>query len=40
MSGIDLETLRQEGGWKDLRMVQRYATVSSAHRQAQMKKLK
>jgi integrase len=40
MSGIDLETLRQEGGWKDLRMVQRYATVSSEHRQAQMKKLK
>jgi integrase len=40
MSGIDLETIRQEGGWKDLRMVQRYATVSSAHRQEQMKKLK
>jgi len=40
MAGIDLETLRQEGGWKDLRMVQHYATVSSAHRQLEMGKLK
>jgi hypothetical protein len=40
MAGIDLETLRQEGGWKDLRMVQRYATVSVEHRKLQMRKLK
>ena len=40
MAGIDLETIRLEGGWKDLRMVQRYATVSSEHRQAEMQKLK
>jgi integrase len=32
MSGIDLETIKQEGGWKSLRMVERYATVSAAHR--------
>jgi integrase len=40
MSGIDLETLRQEGGWKTLRMVERYATVSAAHRRRAMAKLK
>lgn len=40
MNGIDLETIRQEGGWKSLRMVERYATVSAAHRTHAMRKLK
>jgi integrase len=40
MAGIDLETIRQEGGWKSLRMVEVYATVSAAHRKAAMKKLR
>jgi len=40
MSGIDLETVRAEGGWKTLRMVERYATVSAEHRAEAMKKLK
>jgi integrase len=40
MAGIDLETIRQEGGWKSLRMVERYATVSAAHRTKAMRKLK
>jgi integrase len=40
MAGIDLETIRQEGGWKSLRMVERYATVSAAHRTQAMAKLK
>jgi integrase len=40
MAGIDLETIRQEGGWKSLRMVERYATVSAAHRAQAMAKLK
>jgi integrase len=40
MSGIDLETIRQEGGWKSLRMVERYATVSAAHRTRAMAKLR
>jgi len=40
MSGIDLETIRQEGGWKSLRMVECYATVSAAHRMQAMKKLR
>ena len=40
MAGIDLETIRQEGGWKSLRMVERYATVSAAHRKHAMRKLK
>jgi integrase len=40
MAGIDLETIRQEGGWKSLRMVERYAAVSSAHRISAMARLK
>jgi integrase len=40
MAGIDLETIRQEGGWKSLRMVERYATVSAEHRAHAMAKLK
>jgi integrase len=40
MSGIDLETIRQEGGWKSLRMVERYGTVSAEHRAQAMKKLR
>jgi integrase len=40
MSGIDLETIRQEGGWKSLRMVECYAAVSAAHRSQAMRKLK
>jgi integrase len=40
MSGIDLETIRQEGGWKSLRMVEHYGTVSTAHRANAMKKLR
>jgi hypothetical protein len=36
----DLESIRQEGGWKSLRMVERYATVSAEHRAQAMKKLK
>jgi integrase len=40
MAGIDLETIRQEGGWKSLRMVERYAAVSAAHRRAAMAGLK
>jgi integrase len=39
MAGIDLETIKQEGGWKSLRMVERYATVSAAHRSLAMAKL-
>jgi integrase len=40
MAGIDLETIKQEGGWKSLRMVERYATVTAAHRTEAMRKLK
>jgi integrase len=40
MAGIDLETIKQEGGWRSLRMVERYATVSAAHRTRAMAKLK
>jgi integrase len=40
MAEIDLETIRQEGGWKSLRMVERYAAVSAAHHTQAMAKLK
>jgi integrase len=40
MAGIDLETIKLEGGWKSLRMVERYATVSARHRTRAMAKLK
>jgi integrase len=39
MSGIDLETIRQEGGWKSLRMVECYGAVSAEHRTHAMAKL-
>ena len=31
MAGTDLYTLMQLGGWKDLRMVQKYASVTADH---------
>ena len=40
MAGIDLESLRQLGGWASLKMVQRYAAVSSAHLQTAIARLK
>jgi integrase len=40
MARIDLETIREEGGWKSLKMVERYAAVSAAHRTRAMAKLK
>src|ERR1700730_17416894 len=40
MAGIDLETIKQEGGWKSLRMVERYATVSASHRTRAMQRLR
>lgn len=40
MSGIDLETIRQEGGWKSLRMVEKYAAVSAEHRKEVLRKRK
>ena len=40
MSGGDAESLRQLGGWTDLKMVQRYADVSSEHKRAGIRNLK
>jgi integrase len=39
MAGVDLPTLMRLGGWKSLRMVQRYAAVDTAHMQAAVLKL-
>lgn len=38
MAGIDLETIRQEGGWQSLRMVEKYAAVSANHRREAMRR--
>ena len=38
MNGGDLIALRDAGGWKDLRMVERYAAVSAAHVGAAIKR--
>ena len=39
MAGIDLITIMQMGGWKSLRMVQRYASVGVEHMRASINKL-
>lgn len=40
MEGIDLITIAKMGGWKDLRMVQRYASVSTEHMSLAISKLR
>lgn len=40
MAGIDLLTIMRLGGWKSLRMVQRYAAVDTVHMNAAVLKLK
>ena len=40
MSGIDLETIKRMGGWKSLRMVERYAAVSTEHMEHAIEKIK
>ena len=32
MSGVDLRTVQELGGWKDIGMVMRYAHLSSNHK--------
>lgn len=39
MAGIDLPTIMRLGGWKSLRMVQRYAAVDTSHMKAAVLKL-
>jgi len=39
MAGIDLITIMQMGGWKSLRMVERYASVGLDHMRAAINKL-
>ena len=39
MSGIDLETIKRMGGWKSLRMMERYAAVSTEHMDAAVAKI-
>lgn len=39
MSGIDLETIKRMGGWKTLRMLERYMAVSTEHMDAAVKKI-
>ena len=39
MSGTDIETNERRGGWKSLRMVERYPAVSDEHMAAALAKL-
>ncbi|WP_243847962.1 tyrosine-type recombinase/integrase [Sphingomonas oligoaromativorans] len=39
MAGIDLLTIMRLGGWKSLRMVQRYAALDTTHMKAAVLKL-
>ncbi len=40
MSGIDLETIKRMGGWKSLRMVERYTAVSTEDMAAAVTKIR
>jgi integrase len=40
MAGVDLPTLMRLGGWRSLRMVQRYAAVDTHHMEAAVHKLR
>lgn len=40
MAGVDLVTIMRLGGWKSLRMVQRYAAVDTSHMKAAVLKLR
>jgi integrase len=40
MAGVDLVTLMRLGGWKSLRMVQRYAAVDTNHMNEAVRKLR
>ena len=40
MSEIDLETIKRMGGWKSLRMVERYTAVSTEHMEEAIAKIK
>lgn len=40
MVGIDLETIRRQGGWQTLRMVERYAAVGEDHMAAAVNRLR
>ena len=39
MSGVDVETVRQYGGWSDLSLVQRYAHLSPNHKAKAIEKI-
>jgi integrase len=39
MEGVDLLTIKELGGWKDVKMVQRYAHLSPGHRQQAIERL-
>jgi site-specific recombinase XerD len=32
MAGIDIRTLQELGGWKEIKMVERYAHLSTEHK--------
>jgi len=39
MAGVDLRTIQELGGWKEIKMIERYAHLSPAHKSAAIEKL-
>jgi site-specific recombinase XerD len=39
MAGVDLRTVQELGGWKDLKMVMRYSHLAAAHKSEAIEKL-
>ena len=39
MAGVDLRTIQELGGWKSLKMVERYAHLSPSHKAEAVEKI-
>lgn len=39
MAGVDLWTIQELGGWKDIKMVERYAHLSESHKAAAVERI-
>jgi integrase len=39
MAGVDLRTIQELGGWKDIKMVERYAHLSESHKAAAVERI-
>jgi hypothetical protein len=39
MAGVDLRTIQELGGWKEIKMVERYAHLSPSHKAAAVERI-